>query len=653
MRCYSADVVFIGASDHSSLEMRELETAATFYGLDLKVVTPGSHHDGSAIGKAVGQNATKAVAIAADSHALVDENALLQHLTRPSGASVPLLILGVTPETDATLLRAWSGGAATGCRRLEGAGPRRYTISRLEGFTRQLTDLAVPFQGSGTAYFALSNGSTAKLIAEIRNNREVHPVFIETAQHQVKVFLGCAVRSSDDARAESNIDRLVNEFPEIAPAMMFVRYCAGDAGWHAVNHYANLTIDDPWLREPYGYLNYKDLLVEMEKHDFHTTIAFIPWNYDRSQPEVVSLVRNHPDRFSICIHGDNHDHKEFTDYRSKSLAAQIVSLKQSLARMDRFKTLTGIPYDRVMVFPHSIAPERTLEALKAYNYLATVNSSDVPMDRADPSVRPLALRPISVSFADFPSVTRYSVEESPLPSGFIQINQFLDNPLFFYCHHEFFAGGIGAFNGVADGVKNFEPDTQWRSVGDIATHLYLVKLRADLNCYDVLTFSSSLSLTNTSQEESRFYVTKQETGRAAIASVSVDGQSWPYRLHDGRVELTLAIPTGRTRSVVIQYENDLELASVDASRTSARVLFLRMASDFRDITLPNYSAGRAVVRFYSRHKSARAQLFMGASVLIGCCVFGVLLVWGLIRRLSRLKRTMTPTGWLGAKDFSS
>lgn len=626
-----------------------MERAATFYGLNLSVVTPVSGSDAVAISKTIDRSATKAVAIAASALALVDEKLILQHLRRRSGGSVPLLILGVTPETDVTLLTAWSGGAVTGCRRLEGARPPRYIVSRLEGFTRQLTDLELPFPGSDPAYFVLSKGERAQLIAKVQNDREDYPVFIELASQEVKVFLSCAVRSTGDARAESNAERLVNEFPEIAPAMMFVKYCAGDAGWHAVDDYANLTIDDPWLREPYGYLNYRGLLGEMEKHDFHTTIAFIPWNYDRSEPQVVSLVRAHPDRFSICIHGNDHDHKEFTDYPSKPLAVQVAALRQALARMDRFKRLTGIPYDRVMVFPHSIAPERTLKALKTYNYLATINSSDVPMDGPDPTLLPLALRPVSVAFARFPSVTRYSVEE-PLPRGFIQINQFLDNPLFFYCHHDFFANGIGAFNGMADAVDRSDPDTRWRGVGEIARHLYLVKRRDDRNRYDVLAFSSDLCLTNSSQVDSLFYVTKRETGGPAIAYVSVDGQSCPYRLHDGDLDVTVPVPAGKTRSVAIQYENDLDLAKVDVSRRSARVYLLRMASDVRDITLTRFGGGRALVRFYSRHKSARAQTLMFACVLIVCCACAIWLLWGLIRVASRPKRVPTLTRWLDARD---
>ncbi len=120
----------------------------------------------------------------------------------------------------------------------------------------------------------------------------------------------------------------------------------------------------------------------MEKHNFHTTIAFIPWNYDRSEARVVKLFRNHPDRFSISIHGDNHDHGEFENPKSEGHHA--AALKQALARMEQFQRLTKIPYDPVFVFPHVIGPEEVLEKLKTYNYLATVNSTNVPADRPIP-----------------------------------------------------------------------------------------------------------------------------------------------------------------------------------------------------------------------------------------------------------------------------
>ena len=426
---------------------------------------------------------------------------------------------------------------------------------------------------------------------------------------------------------------MVSAFAEIAPAIMFVRYSAGERGWHALHHYANLTIDDPWLREPYGNLNYKDLLVAMERHNFHSTIAFIPWNYDRSEPEVASLIREHPDKFSISIHGDDHAHKEFTDYRSKPLAQQDEAMKQSLARMELFQKLTGIPYDKVMVFPHSIAPENTLAALKTYNYLATVNSLNVPMDRMSPSVLPAVLRPVTVSYADFPSIRRYPPEVAA-QDGFLAMNAFLDNSVFFYCHEDFFANGMNAFNVVADQVNQLEPDTRWRGLGEIARHLYLVKLSDDRG-YDVLAFSSNFLLENTAGTESLFHVSKEEPGQPAITSVSVDGRSSPYQLHDGRLDFNILVPAGQARSVVIDYKNNLALASIGTSKNSVRVYLLRTASDFRDITISRLAPGRALIAFYNEHETKPMQVLVGGSGLI---VFFICAGWFLSRMIGRSRQ---------------
>jgi hypothetical protein len=64
------------------------------------------------------------------------------------------------------------------------------------------------------------------------------------------------------------------------PILMFLRYAGGPCCWHQDSDYANLTIDDPWLTKRYGHLSYEGLLAEMKEVRFHTTIAFIPWNYD-------------------------------------------------------------------------------------------------------------------------------------------------------------------------------------------------------------------------------------------------------------------------------------------------------------------------------------------------------------------------------------
>ena len=213
---------------------------------------------------------------------------------------------------------------------------------------------------------------------------------------------------------EQNAENIEAAFAEIAPAMIFTKYCAGDRGWHALQHYANLTIDDPWLREPYGHLIYKDLLKEMEKHNFHTTIAFIPWNYDRSEAQTVALFRSHPERFSICVHGDNHDHKEFDDFGSKPLILQIAAIKQSLARMDKFQSLTGNSLRQCLC----ISPQHRLRThsgtAQSYNFTATVNSLNVPMDRTQAVIAAVCTAAGHVVFRRFS-------QHPPLLGGHAQI----------------------------------------------------------------------------------------------------------------------------------------------------------------------------------------------------------------------------------------
>lgn len=614
--CYSAEVVFIRSPGGSPAEQEQLEIATNFYGLNLKVITAGSAKDDLALTRAVEREETVGVAIAANALAIVNQNRLLKALQHRRGSSAPLMILGMVPDVDPSLLRTWSGGTALGCRRVESSDGSQYMFGRVDELARHLATLEVPLPNKDVSYLVLGENSAAQRITSVRHDHQVSPVFIETTVRQLKVFVACAISSEERWTDEKGV---VNAFLPVAPAMMFIKYCAGERGWHAPHHYANFTIDDPWLRQPYGYVDYGRLLEEMERHNFHTTIAFIPWNYDRSEPGIVSLFRNHPERFSIAIHGDNHDHKEFTDYRSKPLAVQNAALKQSLARMERFQTLTGIPYDKVMIFPHSIAPEKTVAALKTYNYLATVNSTNAPQDAVKPSALSFALRPVTLSFAGFPSISRYSVA-APIPKYLIAINQFLGNPLLFYGHSDFFARGIDAFDGVADEVNKLEPGTQWRSLGDIVRYLYVLRLRDDSN-YDVLAFSSSICLNNSSGRDSIFYVRKQEIGGQAINSVLVDGQHSHYGLQDGYLYVRISVPRGNTRCVAIQYENDLELASIATTNDSLVVYLLRMASDFRDIYLSKSVAGLAVIRFYYELQQKSAQVLGCALVFILVCIY--------------------------------
>ena len=611
---YSADVVVIRTSGEVLPEQRQLEIAAQFYGLDCKVVTVRSD-DVRPLLVTIRQRETLAVALQADILPRVSSAAFLQALSRKPGPSVPLLIFGVTGNTGSAMLSQWSAGAVSGTTPVSSQGELPYSITKVKGVTDELTGLAGVFrQTEALAFQTSKTDSPATDIMTVGTGTQKAPIFVASKVNQERMFFLGTLRSAEGSQAD-----WMERFATIAPAMMFVKYSAGDRGWHTVQHYANLTIDDPWLREPYGHLNYRDLLHEMETHNFHTTIAFIPWNYARSEGDVVSLFRRHPDRFSVCIHGDNHDHKEFEDLVSKSFKVQIAALQQSLARMQQFKALTGIPYDMVFVFPHSIGPEVILTKLKEYNFLATVNSGNVPMDRHRPSESEFILRPVTVAFADFPSIVRYPAGV-PVSSGFLRISAFLGNPLLFYGHQDLFTNGIDAFDHIADEVNDIEPDMRWRSLGDVVRHLYLIRASGERR-FEILAFGRAISLTNSSTQEEMFWVRKRESSVASIASVTVDGQAQPITVSGGYLQAQVVVPARSTRTFEIRYRNDLNLAFIPTANSSLRIYLLRKLSDFRDIALSKYTIGSSFTRFYYEHEMTPSEAVGGSIALLailGC-----------------------------------
>jgi hypothetical protein len=111
-------------------------------------------------------------------------------------------------------------------------------------------------------------------------------------------------------------------FTQVIPTMFAIRYALQDEAWHQHRNLVNFTIDDPplWVDNPnhplLKYLDYNQLLEEMETHNFHTTIAMPPHFWNTSEPEIVRLFLTYPNRFSLVQHGNNHDGFEFYRYQT-------------------------------------------------------------------------------------------------------------------------------------------------------------------------------------------------------------------------------------------------------------------------------------------------------------------------------------------------
>ena len=125
-------------------------------------------------------------------------------------------------------------------------------------------------------------------------------LFLKVEYQGVPVFLS-TFNDIIDISAEltsQNFD-IRKHFLSATPLVLYIKWAFRSTCWSASEANACLIIDDPLLRRKYGCVDFERLLASMQVHHFSTSVAFIPWNWRRSSPEVVSLFKKNPQHFSL------------------------------------------------------------------------------------------------------------------------------------------------------------------------------------------------------------------------------------------------------------------------------------------------------------------------------------------------------------------
>ena len=66
-------------------------------------------------------------------------------------------------------------------------------------------------------------------------------------------------------------------------------------------------------------------------------------------------------------------------------------------------------------------------------------------------------------------------------------------------------------------------------------------------------YSSHLMLTNDSQEERTYHITKEETQNVPITALTINGQDYPYRIENNLLSAGVSLPAGGTIEIIIKY----------------------------------------------------------------------------------------------------
>jgi hypothetical protein len=318
----------------------------------------------------------------------------------------------------------------------------------------------------------------------------------------------------------------------------------------------------------------------MSQLTFHTTIAWVPFHYAENDSTVLRLFSQHPEHWSVAIHGNNHDHYEFPEYSSRnetpwaprSLKHQQADAAQSIARVEYFERVTDLSVDRVMVFPHNISPAPTFGILEDYGFLATTNA-----------------------FEGFPSARRIPVAKAD--EARLAVETFLGNPLILFAHHDLFEEGIDAFNPTVRLLRRLAPEAQWVSLGDIVRGLYLQR-RIDSSTIAVAAYSNALILRNPHCSSHNFLVFKADDGHPAVHLITAEGDSVQFSSSAQGISFSLTLKPGDSAFVEIERSlpAGIELPTVEG--TSLRQVLLRRLATFRDRTVSRSSFGRWVTDVY-------------------------------------------------------
>ena len=365
-------------------------------------------------------------------------------------------------------------------------------------------------------------------------------------------------------------------FAGAVPIAMYLKWSFRDICWRAPKTNACLIIDDPPLKAKYGFLDYRELLKLTDRQRIAVTIAFIPWNWRRTNRATVASIQKHNEKLSICTHGCDHSGGEFAS-RSSDRLDRI--LKTAKYRMQALLERTGLQHDNVQVFPQGAFSPELGKALKENGYIAAVNTHASPLDSNSNETTIADLWSIAVlRYGGFPIFTRRYIDQGIENFAF---DGLLGKPCFVAGHHDLFRDRSRKLLEFLDRLKSLRWELSWRTLGNAVCRSYSVQDRAGTT--RVKMFAEQLILENISEAPKQFTVLKEEAYIDGFKGVSVDGESYEYKYASGCIQFVVNVtPGSRVEIRCDYYEKEHTPTSSEPLIYKLKIAIRRYLSEIRD-----------------------------------------------------------------------
>jgi len=374
-------------------------------------------------------------------------------------------------------------------------------------------------------------------------------VFLKVEYKGVPVFVSTSREIIDiDAELVSQNFDVREHFLSAVPLVLYIKWAFGETCWNAPEANACLVIDDPLLKPTHGFVEFEKLLSLMKQHNFSTNIAFIPWNWRRSSPEVVRLFRENPKCYSLSVHGCDHTRAEFGSSNQQRL---FWKAEQAAERMNRHRSTTGIDHDPVMVFPQGIFSEAAMRVLKHTDLIGAVNNDVVSADPCPRAITISDVWDIAVMGYPFPLFTRRYPWEGIENFAF---DSLLGKPAIAVIHHDYCCDhGTRLVNFVKQ-VNALQCAPTWRNLGDVVRRS--CRERGDsAGAVEVEMYGTELRIENRSGQPKRFLIRRRECEPSAIERICTYAQEIAWKQVDGRINFEIDLNPGEYRIIKIKFRD--------------------------------------------------------------------------------------------------
>jgi hypothetical protein len=414
----------------------------------------------------------------------------------------------------------------------------------------------------------------------IRHGGDLQSIVAAPEGHLFAGFAYSGVRFFADAslamvnireRAATYFD-VKKRFAGAVPVVMYLKWSFRGVCWTSPETNACVIIDDPPLRPRYGFLDFGELLKLANEQTFAATIAFIPWNWQRTNRNTVAAFQKNSGKLSICVHGCDHTRGEFAA-RSADLLDR--KLKTAKCRMQSLLNKTALDHENVMVFPQGAFSPEAVSALKRNGFVAAVNTKVAPADDASNETTLADLWSVAmVQYGGFSIYTRRYIDHGIENFAF---DGMLGKPCFIAGHHDLFWDHGSELREFIRQLASLRWKLCWRTLGDAVCRSY--SIRRDGGTIMVKMFAEQLRIENMEAVTRRIRVVKQGPQVVSLKDVTVNQDVVAYEYIDGCLRVIVDIPPG--------------------GRVDVRCVYHEQPRAFPDSVSVSYRLGVAVRRYLS------------------------------------------------------